>query len=80
VNLSQNNFIADLFQWALVNVFNLKGWFFSKVDLAIVFIYWTIHFLFNADLNIPVSGKKGVNLYLTLAQHLAKHKEVCGIL
>jgi len=63
-----------------VNVFNLKGWFFSKVNLAIVFIYWTIHFLFNVDLKNPCVCKKGVDVYLTLAQHLAKHKEVHGIL
>jgi len=67
-------------QWTLASVFDLKGWFFSKVDLAVVFMYWTIFFLFDKNIDSLASRKRGFDVYRRLAKCLDSCKEVCGIL
>jgi hypothetical protein len=48
-------------QWTLANTFDLKGWFFSKLDLTVTILFWTVHFLFDKDADI---GRRGWTLYV----------------
>jgi hypothetical protein len=67
-------------QWTLASTFDPKGWFFSKLDLAVTILFWTVHFLFDKDVDIGRSGKKGMDIYLRLSDFVGRQKMVCGIL
>ena len=71
--------MADLWlasvQWTLSTVFNPKGWLLSKVDLAVAFLYWTIYFIFDQEIDGCERAKKGIDYYLKLRELLRMRKE-----
>ena len=62
--------------------FTPNGWFLSKLDLVLHFIYWTIHFLFDEGIASGGAGRRGVDYYLELVGWLGKDvktEAVCDI-
>jgi hypothetical protein len=69
-------------QWTLANVFDVQGWLFPKLDLAVALLHWTIYFIFDQDIEGCGPGKKGVDYYLELRKRLGadeKTKKVYNI-
>lgn len=68
--VSEHCSVADLWltavQWTLASMFDMQGWLIPKLDLAVAFIHWTIHFLFDHEIEGCWKAKKGVDYYLTL--------------
>lgn len=53
-----------------------------KLDLAVILIYWTTHFIYDKKLEPCHAGQKGIDYFANLLDLLAKDKrvkEVCSI-
>ena len=77
--VSKHCSVTDLWltavQWTLVSMFDMQGWLIPKLNLAVAFIHWTIHFLFDHEIKGCWKVKKGVNYYLMLWELLERDKE-----
>jgi hypothetical protein len=59
-------------QWTLATTFDLRGWFFSKLGLALALLHWTTRFIYSDDIGSIDGRQKERDYFVVLVEYLRK--------